>query len=160
MKRYQIALILVVALVPLGLLGYKRIRFTDIPLVSGATYWVEQSGDGQSFDLHVKVFGTKSDSCFTADRAKVSYDQGNRQRAAAITVVPELQKSRFAGDCEPLEPFSVEGVLRKVPAGSYSLSVIGSGRILLRDIAVPGKGNLPEYFTPPEVVAQGAPKAP
>src|SRR5262245_46661572 len=116
MNRYVTISIVALGLVPLALVGYKSLSVSGMPVVAGAAYWVTGDPTGQSFDLHVRVFGTKPDSCFEGAKAKVSYDPGTTERGALITVVPELKKSRFGGgNCTANAPLVAEGVLAKVP---------------------------------------------
>lgn len=150
MNRYVTISIVALGLVPLALVGYRSMSITGMPVVSGAAYWVTPGEGTGTYDLHVKVFGSKPDSCFEAVRAKVAYDSGTADRGALITVVPELKKSRFGGGgCTQNPPLALEGVLQKVPAGPYRLRVVGKGVLLEADVSLPRQGAIPEYFAPP-----------
>lgn len=150
MNRYVTISIVALGLVPLALVGYRSLSVSGLPVVAGAAYWVTGDPKNQSFELHVRVFGTKPDSCFEGAKAKVSYDPGTTERGALITVVPELKKSRFGGgNCAANAPMVIEGVLAKVPPGPYRLRVVGKGVLLEADVSLPRQGAIPEYFAPP-----------
>jgi hypothetical protein len=156
MKQYQIVLVLVVALIPLGLFGYKKLQIEETPTVIGVVY--ESKGQGDVQDFHVTVYGSMPDACYEAHKPKVKYIEGRGENAATIQVEPLITKSRFGGgDCQGSTSYLQEGVLLKVPSGSYKMVVIGRPRLLAGDVALPRKGKLPEHFVAP---TEAAPKAP
>ena len=157
MKRYQIAIVLVLALVPLGLGSYRRMHQREQPLVAGVVYWVTPGEKPSFYDFHVKVFATSPDSCYEPSKAKVYYDRGTSQSSAVITVQPQIVKYRYSKGCKKNAPVVLEGVLKRVPSGPYRLDIIGSGKLITGNVAVPGKGHLPgAFFPPPEMQKTGS----
>lgn len=141
MKPYQVVILAIVGLIPLGLVGYKKMQVPAYPTVLGATFELKEPNG----DLHITVYGSMQDSCYEGSHAKVTYDG-----KGAITVDTIVKKNRLGGgNCTPNSPYHGEGTLKKVPAGPYQIAVVGKdGRTLIRNVVLPGSGSIPAGFSP------------